>query len=512
MLWFKCRSDAEDLRLMQQRRDWQESEEEHSRKNDSSLTEDGMEDSEHQWSTRAARCTMETLSSFVQDIRTSMRLRRHAERLCERQPMRWCRDEAPRLVKRARGALCSYLGIDNPSCLTFLSNASAAMFAVLQATALEPGDVVLATETCYHSIGDALRHLCARAGAALRTVPLLPHGAACVRDSAQLLAAWEHGLREAMAHAAATGGCVKLAVLDHISSKPSVVFPAAGMVAACARCGVPTLVDGAHAPGSLPERSLALDAMDCDFYAMNFHKWMHAPRPCAGLYVRCGAGARGGARAWPWIDYSRLAPAVPAAGPPALSAEASYVTDSATQGHYDESTRDYASFVTLAACVALARRLETRVLRHRAAMVPLSARVLREACSIACAADSGAPDLVPPAMCASMANVRLPTTRMVRALSWRGAGAQGAPSPSPADATHTLQWAKGALHDALLAEFAIEVPVLVFRGELYLRVSLPLYIDGSAVARLAAALSSILAAGDAGDSADGGSCEPTSKL
>ena len=27
-----------------------------------------------QWSTRAARCTMETLSSFVQDIRTSMRV------------------------------------------------------------------------------------------------------------------------------------------------------------------------------------------------------------------------------------------------------------------------------------------------------------------------------------------------------------------------------------------------------------------------------------------------------
>ena len=440
--------------------------------------------------------------------RAIIALRRHAEELCEAQPMRWCRNDAPRLVARARAALCSYLSITDPARLVLLNNASAAVFAVLQAVELTQGDVLLCCETVYHSVGDALRHRCAQAGAMLHTVPMLPPppvagegGAGAVRDEAQLLAAWEGGLRAALQLAKAGGGMVKLAVLDHISSKPALVFPAAAMVAACARHGVPSLVDGAHAPGSLDEAALRLDELGADFYAMNFHKWMHAPRPCAGLYVRHrgASGGSGSARssssssssssngtAWPWIDFSRLTPTVLPPGPLSLSADATYVTDVLTQGHYDESTRDYSHFVVLAACVEVTRRQEARFQRHRDEMVPYTLATLREACGTT-VQHASAPDLVPATLCASMATVRLPTTRIVRALS------SLAPGPDRSlGGARAVKWAKTALNKQLLVGHGIEVPVFVFRGELYLRVSLPLYVGRSAIARLAAALSSLL--------------------
>ena len=441
--------------------------------------------------------------------RAIIELRRVAERLCERQPMRWCRDDGPQLMARARAAVATYLGIADPTRLVFVNNASAAIFAVLEALALAPGDVVVAGECVYHSVGDALRHLCARAGAVIEVVPLLPHGATAVSDEAELQDAWEAGVEAAARRAAAAGGRVKLAVLDHISSKPSVVFPVAGMVALCARHGVPTLVDGAHAPGSMREADMQLDRLGADFYAMNFHKWMHAPRPCAGLYVRY-AGLQRPKHAsgedttdvhprWPWIDYSRLTPQVPPPGPPPLSAEASYVTDVLTLGHYDESTRDYAHFVVLPACVALARRLEARTLQHRAQMLVFTARAVREACYGGAGAVAGAgastiaqAGLVPPALCVSMATVRLPTAAVVRALLRRRPDL--APKGADSVLAHGAKWAKKALHRCLLIDFNIEVPVLVFRDELYLRVSLPLHVGRQEVTVLANALSSLLEA------------------
>ena len=58
-----------------------------------------------------------------------------------------------------------------------------------------------------------------------------------------------------------------------------------------------------------------------------------------------------------------------------------------------------------------------------------------------------------------------------------------------------LAWGKNALHWWLWTEHEIEVPVFVYRRELYLRVSCPLYIGEAQVRRLADAVTALMEGG-----------------
>ena len=78
---------------------------------------------------------------------------------------------------------------------------------------------------------------------------------------------------------------VALALVDHVSSIPSVIFPVREICSLLRSHGSveKIFVDGAHAIGMLP---LDLPSMDCDFYVSNCHKWLFCPNSVAFLYVR----------------------------------------------------------------------------------------------------------------------------------------------------------------------------------------------------------------------------------
>jgi selenocysteine lyase/cysteine desulfurase len=407
----------------------------------------------------------------------ALALKRTVDEMANRQPMEWHRAVAPALVARAEDTVASYVGCRDPERLHFVENVSVGIFAALKACSLAPAaapargrgrpasdaqtpdtrpPVVVTTNVRYHSVDDALADLCERAGATLHTIKL---SANWFESAATILTYLPHEL-----DAAAKKGPVRLAVFDHVSSKPSVLFPVKRMVGICRAKGIPCLVDGAHAPGSLPD--LDVDDIGADFYAVNFHKWLYAPRPSGALIL----GSRPLA---PWIDASWFDTGSP-----------SYRIDHLTRGLYDEATRDYANFIVLPLCVAIARRREPAFLAHRAKMLP---KVLSNAPGLnSLALHWGSPPLVCENMCVSMASVFLPTDRL---LSLVPAGPRGA-------INLRLKKLKTFVHDYLWNTHAIEVPCFAFDGRLCVRISLPEYVGEACLDRLRAGVDALLALAD----------------
>jgi isopenicillin-N epimerase len=181
------------------------------------------------------------------------------------QPMPW------RLESRYREAIAQiapFLGA-RPDDLVFVPNVTTGLNAVLRSVSLGATDEVLISDLAYGAIALAARAVTRDRGATLRTVEIpFP-----VHDSGDVVDAFVRALTPR----------TKLVVVDHITAQTALVLPVAAIAAECRARGVPVLVDGAHAPGSI---AVDLAAVGADWYAANLHKWAHAPRSCGILWSR----------------------------------------------------------------------------------------------------------------------------------------------------------------------------------------------------------------------------------
>lgn len=186
----------------------------------------------------------------------------------ESNPVRFLARHREELLDAARHELADFLGAA-PADLVFVTNATAAVNAVVRSLSFQPGDEILTTSLDYNACRNVLREISATTGAQI-VVAEIPFP---LESADQAVAAI----------LAAVTDRTRLAMIDHVTSNTALVLPVEEIVGRLAARGVETLVDGAHAPGMLP---LELGKLGAAYYTGNLHKWVCAPKGAAFLHVR----------------------------------------------------------------------------------------------------------------------------------------------------------------------------------------------------------------------------------
>jgi isopenicillin-N epimerase len=195
------------------------------------------------------------------------------QRLAE-EPMDFLVRQLPPLLWEARERLATFLGSD-PRRLVFTANVSASINIVAAALRLAaPGEVLLSDHE-YGAMHWCWERAAVRQGLTLRTFPL----PVTTESPATIVQAVRDALTER----------TRLLFVSHVLSPTGLVLPVRDICAQARRRGVLTVIDGAHAPALIP---VDLDALDCDFYGANCHKWLLAPTGSGFLYLGRGAEDR----------------------------------------------------------------------------------------------------------------------------------------------------------------------------------------------------------------------------
>lgn len=186
----------------------------------------------------------------------------------ERGPVNFLVREMEAPMDAARAALAQFVGCEAED-LVFVPNATTGVNTVLRSLRFEPGDELLTTNHEYNACRNAINFVAEQSGARV-VVAEIPFPLA---EAEEIIAP----ILERVTNR------TRLVLVDHITSQTGLVLPIAKIIAELNARGVDTLIDGAHAPGTV---ALNIKELNPTYYAGNCHKWLCAPKGAAFLYVR----------------------------------------------------------------------------------------------------------------------------------------------------------------------------------------------------------------------------------
>lgn len=152
--------------------------------------------------------------------------------------------------------------------IAFTCNVTVSINMVVNGLDWRPGDEILASNHEYGAIDHCLHQAERRYGVVVKRARIPP-----VADNPDvILDAFEPEFTAR----------TRLVLCSHIFTRTGLITPVGALARLAHRRGAMIAVDGAHAPGMIP---LDLDALECDFYGGNCHKWLCAPKGTGFLYV-----------------------------------------------------------------------------------------------------------------------------------------------------------------------------------------------------------------------------------
>jgi isopenicillin-N epimerase len=330
----------------------------------------------------------------------------------------------------ARAALAREVGSAVDN-IAQVANATTGLNIVIQSLPLRAGDEIVTTNHEYNALEKTWAYIARKTGVRVVVVEMpLP------LTSVQQF------------HDAVTAGFTdrtRVLFLSHITSPTALLFPIESLIVEARARGIFSVIDGAHTPGHIP---LDLDALGADFYAGNCHKWLMSPKGSGFLHAR---------PEW----HTMLDPLVISHGWTADNKEpgvrgpfggSAFVDEMEMQG-----TRDPSAWLAVPAAIAFRRENDwwkvgadcTRLAQETAAR-------LQEL--------TGLPTLSSPEFCApQMVAMLIP----------------------PCDPL--------AIHDTLLTDYGIEIPVFEWQGRYIVRLSCQGYNTRPQMDLLLEALADLLA-------------------
>ncbi|MEO1511418.1 MAG: aminotransferase class V-fold PLP-dependent enzyme, partial [Planctomycetota bacterium] len=191
--------------------------------------------------------------------------------LMEAEPVRFFNQTLYELTDRSREAIARTLG-GAPEDFVFVPNATTGVATVIDnlLPTLGPGDELIAAVDEYPACRHIFERAAGRTGATFRTFPI-SHDRTITPEML-----FDTVLAQVSER-------TRLVLLSHVTSPSALVLPVERLVPALRERGVECLVDGAHAPGSLP---VSFRDFDPAYYLWNCHKWFCSPKGVAVMRVR----------------------------------------------------------------------------------------------------------------------------------------------------------------------------------------------------------------------------------
>ncbi|KAK7278120.1 hypothetical protein RJT34_23145 [Clitoria ternatea] len=186
-------------------------------------------------------------------------------------------------ILHSRAAIKDIVNADHVDQISLVDNATTAAAIVLQKIGrrfasgnFRQNDAVIIFHCAYQAVKKSIEAYVTPLGGSVVEVQLpFP-----VHSDEGIISEFRKGLERGKLN----GGRVRLAIIDHITSMPSVVLPVRELIRICREQGVDQVfVDGAHSIGSL---HVDVKEIGADFYVSNLYKWFFSPPSVAFMYCK----------------------------------------------------------------------------------------------------------------------------------------------------------------------------------------------------------------------------------